>query len=125
MSGMEWSMGARGDWQGYCVLTGLLMGCAGRQVHQGSGHLCGGHHKGKHSLSYLLPLLLCYMPCICLSLAEIVAQKVCKGLVDSRILLTAVLILQVTPDQYLNTTDFMDAIVATLEAKMTGQQPKL
>ncbi|KAK9901265.1 hypothetical protein WJX75_003214 [Coccomyxa subellipsoidea] len=32
---------------------------------------------------------------------------------------------KVTPDQYLNTTDFMDAIVATLEAKMTGQQPKL
>ncbi|CAL8470999.1 g10541 [Coccomyxa elongata] len=32
---------------------------------------------------------------------------------------------KVTPDQYLNTTDFMDAIVSTLEAKLAGQQPKL
>lgn len=32
---------------------------------------------------------------------------------------------QVTPNQYLNTTDFMDAIVSTLEAKLAGQQPKL
>ncbi|EIE20155.1 isocitrate dehydrogenase 1, soluble [Coccomyxa subellipsoidea C-169] len=32
--------------------------------------------------------------------------------------------IEVTPDQYLNTTDFMDAIVATLEAKL-AQQPKL